>query len=227
MNPERWKQCAAEAVGSFAITFIAAGAVCANRYSGGELGLLGIALAYAAATAAMTSSTVAASGGHLNPAITLAASVCGRIPPATAVLYVTSQLAGAAAAGFALAGLYSPEVWAPVNLGTPTLSPEVAFATGTFLEAVMSFFLVFAALQMAAIGPPTDIVYGLTIGLVLLGDALAGGSLTGAAVNPARAFGPALASGIWQDHLVYWVGPIIGGLAAAVAHRLLQPAETD
>ena len=226
MNSASFKPCAAEAIGTFALTFLAAGAICADRYSGGELGLLGIALAYAGGTAAMMHATRRVSGGHLNPAITIAMAANGSIKLATAGFYVAAQLAGAAVAGFALAGLYTPEIWRPVDLGTPTLSPEVAFSTGAFLEAVLTFLVVFTVLQVASNDHPPAIVYGFPIGLVLIGAILAGGPLTGAAMNPARVFGPALASGIWRDHLAYWVGPISGGLAAAIAHRLLRPPET-
>jgi len=215
----------AEAIGTFALTFIAAGAICADRYSGGELGLLGISIAYAAGAAAMMCATAPISGGHLNPAITFAHAANGRMSAVAATAYVAAQVTGAAVAGFALAGLYSPEVWRPVNLGTPTLSPEVAFSTGAFVEAALTFFVVFTALRMAGHGRSPAIVYGLPVGLVLIGCSLAGGSLTGAAMNPARAFGPALASGIWDGQLAYWVGPISGGLAAAIAVRILQPAQ--
>ncbi len=225
MSSEPLRQCTAEAIGTFALTFIAAGAICADRYSGGELGLLGTSVAYAAGTAAMMCVTAATSGGHLNPAITIAQAANGRVTAAIAAAYVAAQLAGAAVGGLALAGLYAPEVWRPVNLGTPTLSPEVAFWTGAFLEAVLTFFVVFTALRMAGNESPPAIVYGLPVGVVLIGGSLAGASLTGAAMNPARAFGPALASGIWNDHLAYWVGPISGGLAAAIADRMLQPAQ--
>jgi MIP family channel proteins len=226
MKSASFKPCTAEAIGTFALTFLAAGAICADRYSGGELGLLGIAVAYAGGTTAMMLATQRVSGGHLNPAITIALAANGRIKPLAAGSYIGAQLAGAAVAGFALARLYTPEVWQPVNLGTPTLSAEVAFSTGAFLEALLTFLVVFTVLQVAADDHPPAIVYGFPIGVVLIGCTLAGGPLTGAAMNPARVFGPALASGIWRDHLAYWVGPISGGLAAAIAQRLLQPPET-
>lgn len=227
MTPALWKRGTAEAIGAFGLTFLGAGAVCADRYSGGALGLLGVAAASGGAFAALALATHGVSGGHLNPAISVAAAVNGRIGTAAAALYVGAQLAGAALAGFCLAGLYTPAVWAPVSLGTPTLSPEVVFSTGAFVEGLLTFVLVFAALQVAESGRSAAIVYGLSVGLVLACGTLVAGSLTGAAMNPARAFGPALASGVWRDHAAYWIGPISGGLVAALACRLLQPAETS
>lgn len=226
MQRDWWKRCLAEGVGTFGLTFIISGVICANQYSGGEIGLLGIALASGAALAAMGTATAPLSGGHINPAVTLAAAADGRISPTLAALYVAAQLGGATLAGITLAGLYTPEVWGPVNLGAPSLSPEVVFSTGAFLEGVLGFLLVFTALRVAENEHGAGIVYGLSIGSVLVCGTLVAGPLTGAALNPARAFGPALASGAWAHHLVYWIGPISGGLVAALACRWLQPAET-
>ncbi|HEX9700371.1 MAG TPA: aquaporin [Acidobacteriota bacterium] len=227
MTPDWWKRCLAEAIGTFGLVFIGAGAICANQYSGGEIGLTGIALAHATVLLCMIYATGHISGGHINPAVTFAVAINGRLQPPLAGLYVVSQLGGAALAGYTLAGLYAPEVWTPVDMGTPTLSPEVAFSTGVFLEAIFTFLLVFTFLQVAIDERAPAGMYGLAIGLVLVADMLAGGALTGAAMNPARAFGPALASGVWSDHLVYWIGPLAGGLVAALAFRLLQPAASD
>ena len=226
MRPDWWKCCLAEGIATFGLTFIGAGAICANQYSGGEIGLLGIACAHATALICMIYATGHISGGHVNPAVTVAVAAIGRIEPALAGLYVAAQLSGAAIAGFVLAALYAPAVWEPVALGTPVPSPEVAFSTGVFIEALLTFFLVFTVLQVALDGRAPDNVYGLAIGLVLIGGILVAGPLTGAAMNPARAFGPALASGVWSDHLIYWIGPVTGGLVAALANRLLQPAAT-
>ena len=227
MSPDWWRRCLAEGIATFGLTFIGAGAICANQYSGGEFGLLGIALAHATVLMCMVYATAHVSGAHINPAVSVAAFLVGKIPAPMAGLYIGAQLTGAAIAGFLLAGLYTPDIWQPVNLGTPTLSPEVAFSTGVFFEGVLSFFLVFTILQVAVDERAPDNVYGLAIGFVLLFAILTGGPLTGAALNPARAFGPALASGTWANHAVYWIGPISGGLVAALAYTLLQPTRTE
>ena len=227
MPPDWWKRCLAEGIGTFGLVFIGAGAICTNQYSGGELGLIGIALAHAFVLACMINATGHVSGGHINPAVTVAVTAVGGIRPALAGAYVVAQLAGGTIAGFLLAGLFTPDITVPVNLGTPTLSAEVAFSTGIFLESLLTFFLVFTVLQVAVDERAPSNVYGFAIGFVLIFDILVGGPLTGAAMNPARAFGPALASGVWTDHLVYWIGPISGGLVAALAYTLLQPAKSD
>lgn len=227
MKPELWQRSLAEGIGAFGFTFISAGAICADRYSGGEVGLLGISLAAGTAFAAMAFATFEISGAHLNPAITIAAAGNGAIDRTAAAAYVAAQVAGAALAGYCLAGLYAPEVWQPVQLGTPALSPEVTYPTGAFIEGVLGFLLVIAALRGAENGRSAAIVYGLATGSVLACGTLTAGTLTGAAMNPARAVGPALASGTWSNQSVYWIGPIAGGLLAALMCRLLQPRETS
>jgi len=222
-----WKACLAEGIATFGLTFIGAGAICANQYSGGEIGLVGIALAQSAALVCMIYATRHVSGGHVNPAVTLAVAINGHITPRRAGMYVAAQLAGASIGGFVLAALYTPEVWEPVALGTPVLSPEVAFSTGIFIEALLTFFLVFTMLQVTLSGSAPDNVHGLAVGVVLIAGILVAGPLTGAAMNPARAFGPALASGVWSNHLIYWIGPASGGVAAALANRLVRPARSD
>ena len=225
MQPVWWKRSLAEGIGTFGLTFISAGAICANRYSGGELGLSGIALASAAALATMAYATVGISGAHLNPAITVAAAANGAVDRVTAAAYVAAQVAGAALAGFCLSGLYSPEIWGPVQLGAPALSPEVMYSTGAFIEGVLGFLIVFVALQVGENEESAAIVYGLAVGSVLVCGTLAAGSLTGAAMNPARALGPVVASGAWRDQAVYWIGPIAGGLLAALTNRTLRQQE--
>ena len=225
MTPDWWKRCSAEGIATFGFTLVGAGAVCVNQYTGGELGLIGIALAHGTMLTAMIYAIGHVSGGHVNPAVTLAIAARGGIGWPLAGSYVAAQVLGAVTAGLLLARVFTPEVWQPAALGTPQLSPEVATVTGMFLEGVLTLFLVFTVLQVAVDPRAPGMVYGLAIGLVLVGGVLVGGPLTGAALNPARAIGPALASGVWDDQLVYWVGPMAGGLVAALAHGLVQPAE--
>lgn len=226
MSPDWWKCCLAEAIGTFALTFVGAAAICTNQYSGGEIGLLGIALAHGTVLAVMVTATGHVSGGHINPAVTLAATLAGAIRAPMAGLYVISQLGGAVIAGFLLLRTFDVEIWQPVALGTPALGIGVGFAIGVFVEAMLTFLLVFTVLQVAVDQRAPKHVYGFAIGAVLIFDILIGGPLTGAAMNPARAFGPALASGIWHDQLVYWLGPAVGGVLGAVAHGLLRPRAT-
>jgi glycerol uptake facilitator-like aquaporin len=131
-----------------------------------------------------------------------------------ALRYAGAQLLGATLAAFSLRWVFAEHVWRPALLGTPDLAPDVTTIPGIFLEAILSFLLVFAFWGTLVDGRAARIG-GFGIGLTLCAGTLVGGPLTGAALNPARAFGPALASGHWSSHLVYWIGPLLGGGAAA------------
>jgi len=215
----------AEFVGAFALIFIGAGSIVTNQWTKGALGLAGIAAAHALVLAIMISALGHISGGHFNPAVTFGVWITRRISSAGAALYVVAQLVGATAGALLLLAVFPSEQWQPVHLGTPTLGLGIGFGKGVLVEAILTFFLVFAVFGVA-IDPRGSFkaIAGFGIGLVLGFDILVGGPLTGAAMNPARAFGPALASGYWQDQLVYWIGPLIGGaIAAAIYGYLLLP----
>lgn len=226
MPPDWWKRCLAEFVGTFGLTFVAAAVICTDRYAGGEVGLVGIALAHGAVLAVLITALAHVSGGHVNPAVTLGVLLSRAIRPSIAVLYVISQIAGATVAGGVLARTFSTEVWEPVALGAPVLGPGVAFSTGIFVEAALSFFLILVFLQTGVDDRAPQSAHGFAVGSVLVFDVLVGGPLTGAAVNPARAFGPALVAAAWADQLVWWIGPAAGAVVAALGHNLLQPAAT-
>ncbi len=212
-----YKPFVSEFLGTFSLVFIGAGAVLANALTGGALGLLGIALAHGLVLMCMIYALAAFSGAHFNPAITIALWLNQRVESMRALQYVLSQLLGASAAGFLLLLLF-PAATAAQLYGFP---PNPDQTLGIALEAVLTFFLVSAVYGLAVSKKAPAHVFGLGIGLVLTFDILVGGSFTGAAMNPARAFGPALASGIWGPQLVYWAGPIIGALAASLVWEYL------
>lgn len=218
-----------EFVGTFALVFIGAGSVVTDHLTKGALGLAGIAAAHALVLTIMVSAIAHISGAHFNPAVTAAVFIARRISATLAGLYILTQLAAAVIAALLLIAVFPPSAWQPVHLGTPALGNGVAFGTGVVLEAIFTFFLVFAIFGIAidARGPFKGIA-GFGIGLAVGFDILMGGPLTGAAMNPARAFGPALVSGSWQDALVYWIGPLLGAAAAAgvYGYLLLPGAST-
>lgn len=217
-----WKSAVAELLGTFALCFIGAGAICTNQWTGGDLGLLGIALAHGTVLAVMVSSLGHISGAHFNPAVTIAVAIARKIEGERACLYVIAQLAGAAIAAFFLGVIYPEAVWQPVHLGTPMLNPSINGVQGTLVEVVLTFFLVLAVFGTAVDPKGTwNAVGGFAIGTVLVFDILVGGPLTGAAMNPARAFGPALVSGMWEYHHVYWIGPVLGGSMAGLLYTLM------
>ena len=209
------KPAIAEFIGTFALCFIGAGAVCTNQWTGGAVGLLGVAVAHGAILAAMISALGHISGGHFNPAVTFGVFTAGRISGVQATRYLIAQLLGAALAGYSLLSIVPDAVWQPVHLGTPGLGSGVSFVQGALLELLLTFFLVLTVFG-TGVDPKGswNAIAGFGIGTVVMCDILLGGPLTGAAMNPARAFGPALASGHWDNHMVYWVGPMLGGILA-------------
>jgi MIP family channel proteins len=218
---------AAEFLGTFALVFIGAGVVVVDAAEGGALGLEAIALAHALVLAVMVTATMNISGGHINPAVTVGLWVARKIDGKMAGLYVLTQVVAAVAAALLVRALFPPLAGEVTGYGVPRISAEFTFMDAVWVEAILTFFLVSAVFGTAA-SSQAPRVGGFGIGLVLLFDILVGGPLTGAAVNPARAFGPALVAQEWHGHAVFWIGPVLGGLAAGVLWRyLLLPREEE
>jgi aquaporin Z len=206
----------AEFVGTFTLVFVGVSSICAAQQAGaGGPGLVGIGLAHGLAIAVMVAAVGHVSGGHFNPAVTAAFWVTQRQSTLEFVLYWLAQLSGGAAGAFAVTMFYSPDVWRRAALGTPALATDVTPLFGTLVEAVLTFLLVFVIFGTAADkDSASGKVAPFAIGLSYTAGILAGGVLTGAAINPARAFGPALIGRYWANQLVYWLGPLAGGIAA-------------
>jgi MIP family channel proteins len=215
---------AAEFLGTFALVFFGAGAICADRYlqSSGGIGLLGIALAHGLAMAIMVSALGHVSGGHFNPAISIGFWVTKRIGTLEVFLYWAAQILGGVAAAFLLKAIIPEETWRAVALGTPELVRDFSRLSAMVLEAVASFFLVlvFFATSVDARGTFQSIA-GFGIGLTVTLGILVIAPFTGGAMNPARAFGPALASTHWTNWGVYWIGPLAGGFLAGLLYDTL------
>ncbi len=175
----------------------------------------GIAVAHAMVLSVMITATMSISGGHLNPAVTIGLLVARRVDSRTAAAYIVSQLIGAILASLLVKAIYPAGVTKPIALGTPAIANNILFGQAVTIEAILTFFLV-SAVFGTCVNPDAPKVGGFGVGMVLLFDILVGGPLTGSAVNPARAFGPALVSGQWVGQIVYWVGPILGGIVAAL-----------
>lgn len=221
---DNFRRYVAEAVGTFALVFIGAGAVCADYYlrsaGGAGIGLLGISLAFGFVVAAMVYATGYISGGHINPAVTVSMWVTKRMDTNLAVFYIVSQLVGATAAGFVLRGLY-PDAVAGVHLGTTALAQGVPMARGVLMEFIITFLLVLTVFSTAIDNRASKAFAGLAIGIAIFFGVLIGGTVTGGSMNPARTFGPALASGYFVNHFVYWAGPILGGIAGSLFYERL------
>ncbi len=209
-----WRKLVAEAVGTFTLIFIGAGSI----VLGGSL--VAIALAHGLAIALMVSMLGHISGGLFNPALTLGLWVTRRLDHLNTVAYIIAQFVGAAVGALALIALYPDGLREASNLGTPMLASGVTFVQGVGIEVLLTVFLMLVVFGTAldSRGPR---VGGFAIGLVITMDILAAGPLTGAAMNPARALGPALLDGTWDDHLVYWIGPIIGAVLAALLYHFV------
>jgi MIP family channel proteins len=216
----------AEFIGTFAVVVTAAGAICADQFlrtSGqGGIGLLGVAVAHGLAMGIMVTSLGHISGGHFNPAVTIGFWVTRKLSTIHTLAFWSAQLAGAAAAAYLLRLLLPFDVWSAVQLGTPDLAGGISRTSGMIFEALMTFLLVFVVFASAidALGGFQKVA-GFAIGLTITTGALCGGPFTGAALSPARAFGPALAANHWTNHGVYWVGPLAGGVAAGWLYDLL------
>jgi len=209
----------AELVGTFYLVFVGAGAIILDAHTGGGVTLLGIAAAHGLALSIAVSITIPISGGHLNPAVTLAMLATKRIAAGKAGGYIAAQLLGATLAGVLLKGFYPAQAVAKSNLGTPALGPGVTFAQGVVIETILTFLLLFTIFGVAVDPRAPQHITGFCIGLTVAFDILAGGPLSGASMNPARTFGPALVAGFWANHLVYWIGPVLGGLLGAFLYQ--------
>src|SRR5437899_4708162 len=219
MTSSLWKPALAEAVGTFTLIFIGAGSIIADQLSGGRVGLVGVALAHGLAIGTMVSATGHISGGHLNPAVTTGFVVARRMTARMGAAYVLAQLVGASGGGFLLVASFPEAARQAVHLGTPALARGVTPGVGIVVEAILTFPLVFTIFGVAVDTGGPRWTPGVIIGLIIAVDILAGGVLTGAAMNPSRAFGPALFSGTWQSQIVYWVGPLLGGALAALLYE--------
>jgi len=222
MSPSITRPALVEAVGALALIFLGAGSIIADQITGGKVGLVGIAFAHGLAIVTMVAAAGHVSGGHFNPAVTLGFVATRRMPVGTGITYILAQLVGASVGGLLLTAVFPEAARMAVNLGTPALGRGVSAGTGIVVEAVLTFFLVFVIFGVAVDARGERAIAPLAIGLVIVMDILGAGVLTGAAMNPARAFGPALFSGFWANHAVYWIGPFIGGVLGAWVYTYLM-----
>jgi MIP family channel proteins len=207
----------AEFLGTFALVYLGGGAIMMAQQGAGNL--MTVALAHGVAYAVMVTATLRVSG-HFNPAVTVGFLVTRRIQPMMGALYIVAQLVGAMAAAYALKGTYPDEVFAAARGTTQSIALAVEGGQAFLVEALATFFLVFAVFG-TAVDPQAPKLGGLAIGLIVVADLLAIAPLTGGSLNPARSFGPAVASGIYEGQIIYWTGPLVGGVVAAVLYDQL------
>jgi aquaporin TIP len=208
---EKIRPLIAEFIGTFALIFVGIGAI---KTAGHDT--LAVALAHGLTIGAFVSATMHISGGHLNPAVTFGVVCSGHMTLGAAIRYWIAQLLGGIAAALIVLGLFNRDV---VVTGTPQLAIDLTPGQGILVEAILTFFLVFVV-HGTGVDERGRRVAGLAIGFTVTLDILFGGPLTGAAMNPARVFGPAVAAGFWKAHYVYWIGPMLGGALAGFVYRI-------
>jgi glycerol uptake facilitator protein len=224
------KKFIAEFLGTLLIVFIGAGAICADytlKMAGGHgvgptwtipvFGIMIVAIVYA---------TSYISGSHINPAVTISFWTTRRMHANTAICYIISQLLGAVIAACFLRILF-PDAVNTVHLGTCTLGKGVGFWKAVFIEATITFLLVFTIYATSVDKRTSKTLAGVAIGLVCLFGMLVSTTITGGALNPARVFGPAVVSGHFNSHFVWWLGPVSGGVAAGFLYGKVFIRKTD
>ena len=219
MEQDVFRRGVAEFIGAFTLIFIGGGAGIVSGQN-----IVAVALANGLAIGIMVSNLGHISGGHFNPAITLSFLATRRMKLSIAVVYWIAQFGGAVAAAAILRGLFTRSLF----LGAVPSAASFGAGKGVVVETILTFFLVWAVYATAV--DPRGVfksVAGLTIGLTITIDVLMGGPLTGAAMNPARAFGPELVGNFWPTAWIYYVGPAAGGLIAAFAYDYLYLRPTQ
>jgi len=217
---DTWRHFVAEFVGTFALVFIGGGTIITSPLVQSQATVLSVALAHGLILALLVSATMSISGGHLNPAVTTGFLVTRRIDPMMAVIHWIAQFLGAIIAAYMLKALYPANVANLTLLGGQRISADTSLLQAIGLEAIATFFLVFVVFG-TAVDPRGPKLGGMAIGLTIAADILAIGPLTGGSMNPARSFGPAVVTHAFEGQTAYWVGPILGGIVAALLYDRL------
>lgn len=202
---------------AFALVFAGCGAIVADDRYDGVLGAVGIALVFGLVIMAMVYATGHLSGAHINPAVTIAFTATRHFPARDAAAYIAAQLAGATLAALLLLAAWPSQ---PADLGAtvPTVGAPAALLYETVLTALLMFVIMAVATDTRAVGAAAALAIGGTVGL----DALFGGPVTGASMNPARSFGPAVGAAAWSGLWIYFVGPVVGALLGGFAYQALR-----
>jgi aquaporin Z len=235
---DSWRHFVAEFIGTFALVFVGGAAIMIAKDQASPAGLLQIALAHGLILAVMVSALMRISG-HFNPAVTIGFIATRRIDIGMAGIYIVAQVLGAILAAYLLKFTFPPILFDATRGGGQAIALQVSGTQAFVLEFIATFFLVMVVFG-TAVDPKAPRVGGLAIGFVVAADILAIGPLTGGSMNPARSFGPAVASGVFEAQIIYWAAPIAGGIVAAllydflflrretepVSHGTLKPAAT-
>lgn len=230
MEKSMGQRLVAEFVGTFALIFLAAGAVLAASIGLPGAGVVTIAFASGFAIAVMVAALGHVSGGHFNPAVTIGVWIAQKIKSFDALAYLVAQLAGAAAGALLLRFALPETLWKQGVLGTPQVTTGISNGQAVLIEAVLTFFLVWVVFG-ATIDAEGSFgkIAALAVGFSYAMGIMMAYAFTGAAMNPARHLGPAVVSGTWKGWWVYWIGPVAGGIVAAALYDgvILRKKETE
>jgi len=205
----------AEFVGTFGLVTAGCGAIMVNTQTG-ALTHVGIALTFGLIITVMIAATGHISGAHFNPAVTIAFAVTRHFPWREVVYYVAAQLFGAALGALTLRGLLGDV--AALGMTMPASSVWQSFGLEMLLSAVLMFVIISVATDTKAMGAPAALAIGFTVAL----DALWGGPISGASMNPARSLGPALVAGLWEHQWIYGFAPVIGAIIGAFVYQWIR-----
>lgn len=215
INRELIRRSAAELIGTFALVTAGCGAIIVNSQSG-ALTHVGIALTFGLIITVMIAATGHISGAHFNPAVTIAFAVTRHFPWREVVFYVVAQILGAVFGTLTLKFLFGDVLQMSMTL--PSGSVQQSFGLEVLLTAVLMFVIISVATDTRAVGTPAALAIGFTVAL----DAMWGGPISGASMNPARSFGPALIAGHWEYQWLYWLAPLIGAVIGAGLYQFLR-----
>lgn len=216
----RYQRYVAEFIGTFILVFAGTGAIVVNTLTGGAVTSVGISMTFGLAVLIVIYSIGRVSGAHINPAVTLAFAISKRFPLFRVLPYLASQLLGAAFASFVVVLLFGNAA----NIGA-TLPVNGNAIQSLILEFFLTFILMFVIMAVATDERANKSIGGLVIGITVAMDALFGGPISGASMNPARSFGPALIGANFQFQWIYWIGPILGAITAVFLFEYIKEGE--
>ncbi len=217
MKPALWRRVAAECVGTYALVTAGCGAIVVNHLTG-ALGHAGVAVTFGLIVMVMIATLGHLSGAHFNPAVTWAFALTRHFPWTELPWYIGGQLLGAIGAAATLRGIFGPV--ASLGATIPAGAPGQSLGLEVLLTATLMLVIVAVATDTRAVGQLAALAIGATVAL----DALWAGPISGASMNPARSLGPALLTGTWQSHWIYWLGPLVGASLGALLYQLLRGA---
>ena len=219
MQTYPWRSILAEFIGTFSLVSVGCGAIAVQAQTG-ELTHIGVAIAFGLVVMIMVAAVGHISGAHLNPAVTLAFAVTRHFPWRLTPGYFLAQFSGATVAALLLRLIFGAH--AHLGVTQPSSSIVQSFLLEVLLTAGLMFVITAVATDTKAVGQLAAIMIGAAVAV----NALWGGPISGASMNPARSFGPALVSGLWNVQWLYWIAPSLGAILGALLYQVVREPST-